>query len=356
LLAAVIIADTRRCTEPTHAEDVTIEQTADIKPANTRDPIIDGLKFAAAGAIVMVHVAMHGGSTALAAFAEQISYSALFFFFLVSGYFHGATGTRGPRWLSRRFVRLMVPYFVRSFVFVAWWNLYHVANDWPLYFPKPVRFIFFAGGAEVLWSLPWLFVCALIAETLARTTRARRVLIVSSLLIQLGVWVFVTPAHMPHYAIRQFINGGRWVFTYLLGMELRGMQTVPGSPGTWGATALVTAMTAGALATFTGAQPTTFAPELAMFSLNATAALALLAGARTGTRWFGVGRLAWGGDYLLGVYVSHGLWVAMLVRVMPVASMPVGLWLAAAWAICLAVAVLVTKLLLSSRATRLSVT
>jgi hypothetical protein len=318
--------------------------------------VIDGLKLIAAGAIVMVHVAMQPGANPLAAFFEQVSYSALHFFFLVAGYFHGSVGTRGRAWLRQRFVRLAVPYFTWSLVFVAWWNLYHVAKGWPLYFPNPIEFVFFAGAAEVLWSLPWLMVCALLAEGLATTPTARRALLVAAALIQLCVWVFVQPADLPHNAARQFVEGARWVFVYIAGMELRGLPGVPGSARLWITLAGGASVAAGLLAIPLGAQPTGTLPQIAMFCLNGTVALALLAGARAGVHWFGAASLAWGGHYLLGIYVSHGLWLAILIRFISAMSMPVGVWLVFGWAMCFGAALLVTRALLSHRVTKLMVT
>lgn len=326
------------------------------KPATAnRDLTIDGLKFVAAGAIVMVHVSMQPNGSALAACVEQIAYSALYFFFLVAGYFHGALGTRGPAWLRKRFVRLAVPYAVWSIVFLLWWNLYHIIKGWPLLVPDVPRVVFFAGAAEVLWSLPWLFACAVIAELFVRTPRLRRTVLVAAALVQLAVWVFLPASRLPNFAVRQYIEGARWVFMYVAGMELRAWQSVRGSATLWTLAAILASAFAGALATVVGGQPTQLLPELVMFALNATVALALLAGSRAGAKWFGSARLAWGGEYLLGVYVSHGLWLAILVRLVHVSSMPVPVWLIFGWSVCFGLAVLVTHLLLSSRWTRLAV-
>ena len=333
-----------------------IEPATNIPATTRRDPVIDGLKFVAAGAIVMVHVAMQPKHIGLPMFVEQVSYSALYFFFMVAGYFHGPLGTRGPRWLRQRFVRLAVPYFVWSFVFVAWWNVFHLVKGWAPYFPDPVRFVFFAGAAEVLWSLPWLFACAALAELFARTPNMRRGLLVASALIQLGVWIFIPSRALPNFAIRQYIEGGRWVFMYVAGMQLREIKRVPGSPALWTWTGVAAATIAGSIAWKIAAQPTAPIPQIVMFCLNGTVALSLLAGARAGAKWFGVGSLAWGGDYLLGVYASHGLWLAILIRFISAQSMPVSLWLVFGWALCFGAAVLVTRILLASRWTRPAVT
>jgi hypothetical protein len=330
-------------------------------PANTsqkarRDPTIDGLKLVAAAAIVMVHVSMQPAASALPRFFEQVSYSALYFFFLVAGYFHGARGTRGAAWLRQRFVRLAVPYYVWSLVFVAWWNLYHIAKGWDLWFPEWWKFLFFAGAAEVLWSLPWLFACALAAEMFARTDAGRRALLVVMAVLQLAIWAFLPQSMIPNFAIRQFINGARWIFIYAAGMEIRAADRPLGTPTFWTAGGLVALVSAGLLATITGAQPTGFWQQIAMFLLNGTVAVSLLAGARVNAKWFGARHLAWGGDYLLGVYCSHGLWLAILIRFVSADSMPVPVWLVFGWVVCFGAALLVTNGLLSTRWTRLAVT
>jgi peptidoglycan/LPS O-acetylase OafA/YrhL len=323
-----------------------------------RDPVIDGLKLVAAGGIVMVHVALQPHPHPLSNFVEQVSYSALYFFFLVAGYFHGALGNRGVRWLGRRFTRLAIPYYVWSLVFVAWWTVYHFIRHWPQpwYFPDPIRFLFFAGAAEILWSLPWLFACAVIAETFVKTPALRRALLVVAAIVQLAVYLFVTPAMTPNWAIRQYIAGARWVFMYLAGMEVRSVSRMPGSAGGWTVTAIAASVAAGTVAWFAGGQPTTLVPEIVLFALNGLVAVSLLAGTRTGAKWFGAGKLAWGGDYLLGIYVTHGLWLAMLARVISVKSIRVSVWLPVGWLLIFGVSLGVTHLLLRNRYTRLVVT
>lgn len=318
--------------------------------------MIDGLKLIAAGAIVMVHVAMQRDEVPLASFIEQVSYSALHFFFLVAGFFHGSLGMRGPRWLGKRFVRLATPYYVWSLVFVAWWNIYHVVRGWPLYFPDIWQFLFAAGAAEVLWSLPWLMACAVIAEVFVRSHGARRALMVVAAVIQLAVWFLVSWDQLPPLAVRQYIEGARWVLLYLAGMELRSREHLGGSSRPWIAVAAGASLIAGALAALWGAQPTTPLPQIVMFCLNASVAIALLGGARAGVHWSGAASLAWGGNYLLGIYVSHGLVLAILARVIWSGGMPVLAWLPFGWLIAFGVSLLTTRLLLSSRWTRLAVT
>jgi fucose 4-O-acetylase-like acetyltransferase len=319
-----------------------------------RDPTIDGLKFIAAAAIVMVHVAQKWPASGLANFVEQVSFSALYFFFLVAGYFHGATGTRGVRWLAGRFARLAVPYAVWSAVLIGFYNLYDLVRRLPPYLPDPVRVIFFAGADEVLWALPWLLACAVLAEMFARTPMTRRLLLLAAAAVQLAVWILVPSSALPQFGVRQFILGGRWVVLYVAGMELRARKSVPGSAFGWVCAAILASAAAGGLALIVGAQPGGRS-QYVMFLLNATVAVALLAGSRVGAEWFGVGALSWGGDYLLGIYVSHALWLFILLQLVSATSMPAYVWLPFGWAICFGAAVIVTRLLLSSRWTRRSV-
>ncbi|HEY5540114.1 MAG TPA: acyltransferase [Coriobacteriia bacterium] len=322
-----------------------------------RDPVIDGLKFVAAGGIVMVHIAMSARPGPLRDFVEQIAYSALYFFFLIAGYFHGPLGTRGSQWLRKRFVRLAVPYAVWSAVYLLWWEGYHLYAHQPLFMPNLVRTVFFAGANEVLWSLPWLFACAALAETFARTPAQRRILLAVSGAAQLAVWVLVPASALPDYGLRQFIEGGRWLFMYIAGMELRAAEKVPWDARAWVTAGLAALAGAGTVAVFTHAQPTTLVAEIAMALLCGTVALSMLAGSRGEATWFGAAGLAWGGDYLLGIYVSHHLWLDILARMFPThQSVPPILWIPFAWTVCFGLAILVTKALLSNRWTRLAVT
>jgi hypothetical protein len=117
------------------------------------------------------------------------------------------------------------------------------------------------------------------------------------------------------------------------------------------------AVAAGTVAIFTHAQPTAPLPQIVMTLLCGTAAFSMLAGARANATWFGAAALAWGGDYLLGIYVSHHLWLDILARLIPThQSWPAVLWIPFAWTVCFVLAVLVTRLLLSHRWTRLAVT
>ena len=134
------------------------------------------------------------------------------------------------------------------------------------------------------------------------------------------------------------------------------MKSVPGPGGAWMGLAVVASLAAGTFAVFAGPQPTTLVPEVVMFFLNCTVAASLLAGARAGAKWFGVGALGWGGDYLLGVYVAHSMCLSILLRIIPASSMPVYVWLPFGWAVGCSAALGITHLLLSSRWTRLAVT
>ncbi|MDR3686340.1 MAG: acyltransferase [Coriobacteriia bacterium] len=337
-------------------EGAHITTVTDSTQTRRRDPVIDGLKLVAAGGIVMVHIAMSAHPGALRDFLEQVAYCALYFFFLVAGYFHGALGTRGPAWLGKRFVRLAVPYVVWSVVYLLWWEGFHYLTHQPFFIPNLVRTVFFAGANEVLWSLPWLFACAVFAELFARTPFQRRALLVATGVITLAVWFLVPNSALPDYGIRQFIEGGRWLFVYVAGMELRAAAKVPFGPRTWMALGIGSALAAGTLAVFTHAQPTALTAQIVMTVLCGTAAFSMLAATRVNATWFGVASLAWGGEFLLGIYVSHHLWLDILARLIPShQSWPAVLWIPFAWTVCFTAAVLVTKLLLAHRWTRLAV-
>jgi peptidoglycan/LPS O-acetylase OafA/YrhL len=319
-----------------------------------RDPTIDGLKFVAAGAIVMVHVAMSARPGPLREFVMQASYTALFFFFMVAGYFHGEVGGRGSAWLWKRFVRLAVPYAVWSLVYLAWNEGSRLYRGQTVVMPDPVVFIFFAGANQVLWSLPMLFACALIADVLVRTPTQRRVLIVVFAALAVAAYWLVPQSALPDNGIRQFIMGARWPLTYLLGMELRASVRRPERSSLYAVVAVVGVCGAGLITVFLGRTPPLLAWTL-VNAANCAAAYALLAGARSGMRWLGVDRFAWGGDYLLGIYLAHHLWLEVLVRFVPSHSMPAALWMPFAWAVCFGMAILTTRLLLSSRYTRRAV-
>lgn len=324
--------------------------------ASSRNPTIDGLKFVAAGGIVLVHAAMSGSPGPVRDFAVEMAYTALFFFFLVAGYFHGPVGTRGLQWLWKRFVRLAVPYAVWSVVFIIAHAGYQAWDHKPLIVPDIVRLLFFAGADQVLWALPWLFVCAVTAEIFARTPTSRRILLVASLLLQIAVWTFVPASALPPYGLRQYIEGARWLFLYVLGMELRSARTIPGSATAWTAIGLLSLIATGALGTVLHAQSTSLVSGTVLGTLSAVTTVSMLAGALKGARWFGVARLGWGGEYLIGVYVIHHIWLDVLARVFPDhRAYPPALWIPFAWLVCFSLAVLTTKVLLSHKYTRASV-
>lgn len=327
---------------------------ADGAAPKRRDPTIDGLKFVAAGAIVMVHVAMSARPGPLREFVMTASFTALYFFFMVAGYFHGETGGRGGPWIWKRFVRLGVPYAVWSIVYLIWWEGSRLYRGQPLFMPDPVVLIFFAGANQVLWSLPMLFACALLADVLVRTPGQRRALMVISAVIAVVTWILVPPSALPDNGIRQFIMGARWLFTYLLGMELRGTARRAGRAVLYASAAVGGVCSAGLITVFFGRTPQVVA-WIAVNLANGGAAYAFLAGARNGMRWLGIRRFAWGGDYLLGIYVSHHLWLEVLARLIPPHSMPAVVWMPFAWSICFSASILTTRALLSSRYTRLTV-
>ena len=329
-------------------------QQVDSATPKRRDPTIDGLKFVAAGAIVMVHVALSARPGPLREFVMQVSVTALYFFFMVAGYFHGEVGGRGGAWIWRRFVRLGVPYAVWSAIYLLWWEGSRLYRGQQLIVPDPVLLVFFAGANQVLWSLPMLFACALIADTLATTPGRRRALLVLSAAVAVAAWTVIPPSALPDNGIRQFIMGARWLVTYLLGMQLRGAIKHTGRATLYAAAAAGGALIAGLITVFYGRAPQ-IVPWAAVNVANGGAAYALLAGARNGMGWLGIRRFAWGGDYLLGIYVSHHLWLEVLARIVPPHSMPAAVWIPFAWSMCFAASILTTRLLLSSRYTRLAV-
>ena len=259
-------------------------------------------------------------------------------------------------WLRKRFTRLAVPYGVWSVVYLLFWEGYHLYSRQPLFVPNPVRTVFFAGADEVLWSLPWLFACAALAETFARTPFQRRALLAVGGGVQLAVWVLVPASALPNYGLRQFIEGGRWLFIYLAGMELRAAENIRWRARTWVAIGAACLAGAGTVAIFTHAQPTTLVGQIVMALLCGGVAFSAMAGSRARATWFGAANLAWGGDYLLGIYVSHHLWLDILARAFPGhQSVSPVLWIPFAWAVCFGGAVLVTRALLSSPWTRTAV-
>lgn len=318
------------------------------------DPVLDGMKFVAAAAIVLHHAAAFAwtGGPGIAAFLWGASYPALFFFFMVSGYFHGPLGDRGGRWLGRRAVRLGIPYAVWSLVYLVASGTAKILVTQPslLLRPYTVRLVLFAGAAEVLWSLPVLMLCAAMAELLVGSSRSRRVLIVLSALGVLATYLFVIPRFgLPTTSLRQFVQVARWALAYLLGMELRatppGRTRIPGSA----ALAFTGVLTAGVVSGLVVQAP---AAQAGLVLIDCAVALLAIRSAQSGENWLRVSTLSWGGSYLLGVYVSHYLWIELLARAMPPSSWPVGMWIAASWAGALLLSLATTKLLLTTSFTR----
>lgn len=323
----------------------------DVRPgadtAVARNPVFDGLKLVAAASIVLLHVAgsypAHRGHF-LSGFVTSATYGALFVFFGVSGYFHGSLGTRGGKWLNQRFERLAVPYAVWSGAYLIW-NYYHAIQP-----PKWVNVLFFAGANELLWSLPMLFVSAALAELVARTQRQRTILLVVLGLLSVASCLLI-PATWYSSAARQFIWGIRWPFMYVLGMEIRARK-LQSAGWVLPAVALIAIPLSGVL----GALDLTAYP-LRLYTLKATvvyvigAAAALLA-AHSGFRWFGVERLAWGGQFLLGIYVSHYLWLNWVLLVLPTSTMRMRVWVPVVWVGVFGAALATSWILRSIRSTR----
>lgn len=312
-----------------------------------RNPTIDGLKFIAAASIVLLHVS--GAYPAprgnfLSGFLTSASYGALFFFFAVSGYLHGALGTRGWSWIRTRFVRLGVPYVVWSVVYLIW----GLSQGRPL--PSWWHIAFFAGANELLWSLPILLLCAVLAESLIRRPIHRRIFIGV-----FGILAVLTSLYAPvaWYAnpIRQFIWGARWPLVYALGMEVRaskGRNLGPVLPIVLLGTIILTGVL--------GAYDLTPYP-LRLYTLTATTlyifgSVLLLYGAHSGHHWFVADRLAWGGPFLLGIYVSHYLWLEVMLKLLPTTALRMSVWIPVVWAAVFSLALSTTWLLRSFRITR----
>lgn len=312
-----------------------------------RNPVFDGLKLLSAASIVLLHVAgsypAHRGHF-LSGFVTSATYGALFVFFGVSGYFHGSVGTRGWKWLAQRFERLAVPYAVWSGAYLIW-DYYHAIQP-----PKWVNVLFFAGANELLWSLPMLFISATLAELFARTRRRRQILLVVLGALSVASCLLLPPQWYAN-AARQFIWGVRWPFMYVLGMEIRAAR-LKSAGWVLPAVALVAILLSGVL----GAFDLTEYP-LRLYTLQATViyavgAAALLLAAHAGFRWFGVERLAWGGQFLLGIYVSHYLWLNWVLRVLPTSAMRMRVWVPVVWVGVFGAALATSWVLRSIRSTR----
>jgi hypothetical protein len=76
-------------------------------------------------------------------------------------------------------------------------------------------------------------------------------------------------------------------------------------------------------------------------------AVILLWAVSSGVPLPGVWRLAWGRDYLLGVYASHQLWLMLFAWLISPASLPGVVWIPAAWVFTLGAATATAALIKS---------
>lgn len=323
-----------------------------VLPAKPRNATIDGLKYVAAAGIVLHHVAANPGGR-IATFLMVAPLWSLFFFFAVSGYFHGELGDRGARWLLRRIARLGVPYAIWSALLLAW-SQREVLRGAPLLLPRATDVVFFAGAHGILWSLPMLIYCAILVELLARNALMRRVLLV--LAIAGTVALYWSPAWGAVTAspIANFLLASRWLVAYLGGMEVRASSLRTAAPKAllWLAPA---AMAAVGLLRLGSSLLDSRVHTTLETTLWIGTTLAILWGARNGLEWFGVKRLAWGKDYLIGVYITHILWLQFFFTLVPPSTVTSIVWVPLMWAVCLGAASLTVWVLRSNKITRVMV-
>jgi peptidoglycan/LPS O-acetylase OafA/YrhL len=325
--------------------------TAPEATARPRNGTIDGLKYVAAAGIVLHHVAAAPGGR-IATFLMVAPLWSLFFFFAVSGYFHGELGNRGVRWLRTRIGRLGIPYALWSIMLLAW-SQREVLNGAPVLLPEAVNVVFFAGAHGILWSLPMLIYCAIAVELFARNKPMRRVFL--GLCIVLAVALYWSPQWdvVATHPLANFLLAPRWLIAYLAGMEVRASRMrIPPRFALWLAPAAMVAVGLLRLGS------PLLDPRVHL-TLETTlwigTALLILWGARNGLGWFGADRLAWGRDYLIGVYITHILWRQFFFGIVPPWTITSIVWVPAMWAACLGAATLTVALLRSNRVTRVAV-
>lgn len=319
----------------------------------TRNQTLDGLKYVAAGGIVLHHTAAYArnaGST-LGAFLVAFPVAALFFFFAVSGYFHGETGTRGGAWLWRRVVRLGGPYVIWSVFYFLWFQRHMLRGGAP-FVPKIWAVVFLAGAHGILWSLAMLVYCAVLVELLVKTATLRRVALGVAIAATLAMYWFGPNDVFGASPYANFIYAPRWIVAYLAGMEVRALGPRKTPWWVYEAAAVASLFAVGYFrlqsARFSAA--TVLTVETTLWTLGA---LLVLQGAISGTKWFGAEKLGWGRDYLIGIYVSHVLWLEIYVAAVPPTKALWGApWIAGTWAFCMIASTVTVALLKSNRFTR----
>ncbi len=321
-----------------------------------RNATLDGLKYVAAGGIVLHHTAAYSraaGST-LGAFLVAVPVAALFFFFAVSGYFHGEVGGRGWPWLGKRILRLGAPYVIWS-VFYLLWAQRHVLKGGAPFIPPAWTVAFFAGAHGILWSLPMLVYCAVVIEVFVRTATQRRIAFGIAVAAALAIYWFANNDLIGANPLQNFVYAPRWFIAYLGGMEIRALG--PRRTPAWVYQGLAAAsMLAVGLFRLQSARFSASMVLTVETTLWVLGAFLILQGAVSGAKWFGAEKLAWGRDYLIGIYVSHVLWLEIYAGAVHANNTLWGApWIAGTWAFCMAASTLTVALLKSNRFTRPSV-
>ena len=289
-----------------------------------RDPRLDGLKFAAALAVVIQHVAaavMGASFSPLAIGINAACRWAVPMFLLTAGYLHGRKGATGHtlEWLLPRLRRLAIPY--------AFWSVFFVAYfSWLFGYPyvhtrTGLLDVVLFGGAG-FWFLAFLLYASAIGAALSTVT-GRRVGIALGLASYVGVVAFRVRPPWPG-AVQFFLIAGLSLALYLIGMASaeKPLRLSPAFATLIGVLATV----AGVLAALAIASSPWREPVVA--SLGALSAFLLFSAVRAGANPFGVSGLAWGGDLSLGIYVIQGVWLYGFMQLVPVVRLADSTWLA----------------------------
>lgn len=319
-----------------------------------RNLAIDAMKFTAAAAIVLLHTAnvsrgVHPEALA-PALIVPVTYAGLYFFFLVSGYFHGALGGRDAAWMRRRLIRLGVPYAAWSIIYLVWKEGPPLLMGAELQWPDPIRLVFFAGAHDVLWSLPMLLYSAIIAQFVVRTALHRRIAIAACAVLMALIYMALPEAQWPADSLVFFLLSPRWVLLYLLGMEIRDVRL----PTTTHALNVVVGVCVAVLIAIGFTRSSIQGPVGAVISTILTASTLIVATRSNAGRI--VERLSWGGRYLLGIYVSHYLWLELFVLLANPATMSAATWLMLGWSFSFGLALATSVILERIPGLRLTVT